>query len=90
VRDNFFDRPLDERRAEFENRLAQALAARKGEGEMTGPKPAGRPWTPEDDRLLQELFKLRMKTALIAFKMKRTIGAIQTRKNVLGLKAKGK
>jgi hypothetical protein len=57
---------------------------------MTGPKPAGRPWTPEDDCLLQELFKLRMKTALIAFKMKRTIGAIQTRKNVLGLKAKGK
>ncbi len=29
VRDNFFDRPLEERRAEFENRLAQALAARK-------------------------------------------------------------
>src|SRR5271170_5179648 len=26
VRDNFFDRPLDERRAEFEVRLAQALA----------------------------------------------------------------
>jgi hypothetical protein len=32
VRDNFFDRPLDERRAEFENRLAQALAARKAKG----------------------------------------------------------
>ena len=29
VRDNFFDRPLDERRADFDNRLAQALAARK-------------------------------------------------------------
>jgi hypothetical protein len=29
VIDNFFDRPLDERRAEFELRLAQALAARK-------------------------------------------------------------
>ena len=29
VIDNFFDRPLDERRAEFEIRLAQALAARK-------------------------------------------------------------
>jgi hypothetical protein len=29
VRDNFFDRPLSERRAEFENRLAQALAARR-------------------------------------------------------------
>jgi hypothetical protein len=29
VIDNFFDRPLDERRTEFEIRLAQALAARK-------------------------------------------------------------
>jgi hypothetical protein len=29
VRNNFFDRPLDERRADFENRLAQALAGRK-------------------------------------------------------------
>jgi hypothetical protein len=32
VRHNFFDRPLDERRAEFENRLAQALAARRAKG----------------------------------------------------------
>ena len=32
VRDNFFDRPLEERRAELENRLAQALAARKAKG----------------------------------------------------------
>jgi hypothetical protein len=29
VIDNFFDRPLDQRRADFEIRLAQALAARK-------------------------------------------------------------
>ena len=29
ARDNFFDRPLDEQRVEFEIRLAQALAARK-------------------------------------------------------------
>jgi hypothetical protein len=29
VMDNFFDRPLDERWADFEIRLAQALAARK-------------------------------------------------------------
>jgi hypothetical protein len=28
LRDNFFERPLAERRAEFENKLAQALAAR--------------------------------------------------------------
>src|ERR1700723_2053035 len=32
VRDNFFDRPLNERRADFEIRLAQALAARKAKG----------------------------------------------------------
>ena len=29
MRDNVFDRPLEVRRAEFENRLAQTLAARK-------------------------------------------------------------
>jgi hypothetical protein len=32
VMDNFFDRPLNERRAEFEIRLAQALAVRKEKG----------------------------------------------------------
>jgi hypothetical protein len=32
VRDNFFDRPLNERRAEFEHRLAEALATRKAKG----------------------------------------------------------
>jgi hypothetical protein len=32
VVDNFFDRPLDERRAEFEIKLAQALAGRKAKG----------------------------------------------------------
>ena len=32
VRDNFFDRPLEERRAELEHRLAQALVARKAKG----------------------------------------------------------
>jgi len=39
VRDNFFDRPLEERGAELEHRLAQALAARKGEGEMVRRLP---------------------------------------------------
>jgi len=29
VRDNFFDRPLEQRRSEFEAKLAQALANRK-------------------------------------------------------------
>src|SRR5258705_3095178 len=32
ARDNVFDHPLAERRAEFEHRLAQALAARKATG----------------------------------------------------------
>ena len=32
ARDNFFDRPLEERRAEFENKLAQSLAARTAKG----------------------------------------------------------
>ena len=32
ARDNFFDRPLQERRAEFELKLSQALAARKAKG----------------------------------------------------------
>ena len=32
VRDNLFYRPLEERRTEFENRLAQALAAWKAKG----------------------------------------------------------
>jgi hypothetical protein len=32
ARDNVFYRPLEERRAEFENRLAQALAALKAKG----------------------------------------------------------
>jgi len=32
AKDNFFDRPLEERRAEFEIRLAQALTGRKANG----------------------------------------------------------
>jgi hypothetical protein len=32
VKDNFFDRPLEERRAEFEAKLAQTLADRKAKG----------------------------------------------------------
>jgi hypothetical protein len=32
LRDNFFDRPLEERRAEFEKKLIEALATRKAKG----------------------------------------------------------
>ena len=38
VRDNFFDRPLEERWADFEKRLAQALAARDYEVEINEPE----------------------------------------------------
>ena len=35
LRDNFFERPLEERRAEFEKKLAQALAAWKAKASNT-------------------------------------------------------
>jgi hypothetical protein len=46
---------------------------------VTGPRPAGRPWTLTDDDMLRKLMGSGMKPQLIAQKMKRSIGAIQTR-----------
>jgi len=46
---------------------------------MTGPRPAGRPWTPTDDDMLRKLLTSGMRPRLIAQKMKRSIGAIQSR-----------
>jgi hypothetical protein len=46
---------------------------------MTGPRPAGRPWTLTDDDMLRKLLVSGMKPRLIAQKMKRSIGAIQSR-----------
>jgi hypothetical protein len=46
---------------------------------MTGPRPAGRPWTLTDDDMLRKLLTSGMKPRLIAQKMKRSIGAIQSR-----------
>jgi hypothetical protein len=46
---------------------------------MTGPRPAGRPWTLTDDDMLCKLITSGMKPRLIAQKMKRSIGAIQSR-----------
>jgi hypothetical protein len=51
----------------------------EGEGEMTGPRPAGRPWTLTDDYMLRELLASGMKPRLIAQKLERSIGAIQSR-----------
>lgn len=46
---------------------------------MTGLRPAGHPWTPADDDMLRNLLTSGMKQRLIAQKMKRSIGAVQTR-----------
>jgi hypothetical protein len=46
---------------------------------MTGPRPAGRPWTLTDDDMLRKLLTSGMNQRLIAQKMKRSIGAIQSR-----------
>jgi hypothetical protein len=46
---------------------------------MTGPRPAGRPWTPAVDDMLRELLASGMKPRLIAQKLKRSIGAVQSR-----------
>jgi hypothetical protein len=50
---------------------------------MTGPRPAGRPWTLTDDDMLRKLLSSGMKVASIALKMNRTVGAIQSRKSKL-------
>jgi hypothetical protein len=46
---------------------------------MTGPRPAGRPWTLIDNDMLRKLLASGMKPPLIAQKMKRTIGAVRSR-----------
>jgi hypothetical protein len=46
---------------------------------MTGPRPAGRPWTLTDDDLLRKLLTSGMNHRLIAQKLKRSIGAIRAR-----------
>jgi hypothetical protein len=43
---------------------------------MTGPRPAGRPWTPAEEAQLRELIISRVKVALIAKKLKRSPGAV--------------
>lgn len=44
---------------------------------MTGPRPAGRPWTFTDDDQLRAMLKSGVKAAAIAQKLKRSIGAIR-------------
>ena len=51
----------------------------EGEGEMTGPRPAGRRWTLTDDDMQRKLLTSGMEQRLIAQKLKRSIGAVQAR-----------
>ena len=46
---------------------------------MTGPRPAGRPWTQAEAAQLHELIASGAKVGLIARKLKRSPGAIYTR-----------
>ena len=48
---------------------------------MTGPRPAGRPWTPAEEAQLRELIISRVKIGLIAKKLKRSPGAVYARIN---------
>ena len=50
---------------------------------MTGPRPAGRPWTPAEEAQLRELILSRVKVGLIAKKLKRSPGAVHARINSL-------
>jgi hypothetical protein len=55
---------------------------------MTGARPAGRPWTRAEDLSLEEMLKAGRKAREIAQKLKRTIGAIHARKNLLKARPK--
>ena len=46
---------------------------------MTGPRPAGRPWTRAEVAQLRELIASGVKAGLIARKLKRSPGAIYSR-----------
>jgi hypothetical protein len=48
---------------------------------MTGPRPAGRPWTPEEDDQLRSMLDAGTKADLIARELKRSLGAIYARAN---------
>jgi hypothetical protein len=50
---------------------------------MSGPRPAGRPWTRAEDNQLRDLSASGMRAGLIAQKLKRTVGAIHSRISTL-------
>ena len=62
---------------------------------MTGPRPAGQPWTRGEEDQLRAMLAAGMKSPAIALKLRRTADAVRVRKTVLnkreaGLRTKGK
>jgi hypothetical protein len=55
---------------------------------MSGPHPAGRIWTRSEDDRLRAMVESGMKAVQIAQKLKRTVGAIHSRKATLKAKRK--
>jgi hypothetical protein len=53
-----------------------------------GPRPNGRPWTPQEDKQLLALLKSKMDRDLIARSLKRTVSAVSGRLRVLRAKIK--
>jgi DNA-binding NarL/FixJ family response regulator len=51
----------------------------EGEGQMTGPRPAGRRWTEAEESQLREMLDAGMKVPNIARKLNRTAQAIYAR-----------
>jgi hypothetical protein len=78
-----FARSSVEIRIAAARRLRLCWRFRLGILAMTGPRPAGRPWTLTDDDMLRKLLGSGMKVPVIALKMNRTVGAIQSRKSKL-------
>ena len=61
----------------------------EGEVEMTGPRPAGRPWTRAEDDQMRAMFEAGVKAPAIGRKIKRTVSAVRTRKAVLDKRESG-
>jgi hypothetical protein len=62
---------------------------------MTGPYSASLPWTRGEDDQLRAMLEAGVKAPVIALKLRRTVSAVRTRKDVLNkrearLRAKGK
>lgn len=64
-------------------RRRQAARRVEGEGEMTGPRPAGRRWTHSEDSQILDMLEAGMTANAIARKLKRTLMAVYSRMNRL-------